>query len=302
MLVKHPIIAVLAMMAGAVLAASGWAASDADVIAKAGKAEIGVEEIKAAIAALGTVEQAALANNPAALSQAVRTLVAQRLVLKEAGDRKWEDREEVKRQIERVREAAIVESYLQSVSKAPDEYPSDTELATVYEANKEALKVPRQLRLSQVFVAEARGADAAGSEKAKGKLADIKKALAEPKADFATVARIYSDEQNSASKGGEIGWLTEDKIQMGIRAQVTALAKDGVTEPVRLDDGWHIVKCLDVKESYLPTLEEIKEPLKQRLRAGRSQEMRQNYLARLIERNPVAINELALEKLLKSGE
>jgi len=122
------------------------------------------------------------------------------------------------------------------------------------------------------------------------------------KADFAAVARELSDEREVAVRGGEIGWLAEEQIVPGIRATVVGLSKGGVSEPVRLDDGWHILKLLDVRAPSVRTLAEVREALVAQLRAERARTNRQAYLSRLLEQNPPAINELTLQRILAKAK
>jgi parvulin-like peptidyl-prolyl isomerase len=129
-----------------------------------------------------------------------------------------------------------------------------------------------------------------------------KKSLHQPAADFAAIAKGESEEPESAARGGEIGWLTESQIQPEVRSQVGSLTKNSVSEPIRLEDGWHILKVLDIKEGYTPTLEEIHSALAQQLRTEKTQANSQAYLAKLLQQTPVAINELALSKVLNKSE
>ncbi len=143
--------------------------------------------------------------------------------------------------------------------------------------------VPRQYRLAQVFVKSPKGAGADAAAKAQVKVDGIRKRLRQRDADFATVARAESDEPESAANGGEIGWLAESRIQPEIRSQLGSLNKGSMSEPVRLDDGWHILKVLDVKEPYTPALAEIRPQLAQRMRAERAKALSQDYVAKLVQ-------------------
>jgi parvulin-like peptidyl-prolyl isomerase len=229
----------------------------------------------------------------------VRLILAQRLVLKEALQKKWDQNPAVVDALNQVRNNAIAQTYLQSVSVPPSTYPSDAEMQTAYDTNKKQLLVPRQYEVAQIFITDPKGADETTQAKAKVKLEAVSKALAKHGADFAAIARADSDEAQSAAKGGELGWLMETRIQPEIRAQLGTLAKGSVTQPIRLDDGWHVLKVLDEKEPYTPTLEEIKPQLAQKMRAEKAQQNSQEYLAKLLQDNPVQINELALSKVLK---
>ncbi len=272
----------------------------AAILARIGDTDVKVDEIRDALDDLEPRERAALARDPALLNQTVRSLLVRRLVLKEALGKHWEDDPAALAQIKRARDNAIIESYLQSVSKAPAGYPSDADTQAAYDANKAALVVPRQYRLAQIFIAMPKGDDKA-VEKAKAKLESVKKSLRQRDADFAAIAKAQSEESESAGRGGELGWLTEMKIQPEIRPQVTNLAKSAVSEPIQLGDGWHILKLLDSKEAYTPGLDEIREQLVQQLRAERVKAGSQTYLGKLLQRNPIAINELALSNVLKGS-
>ena len=278
--------------------------AEAGVVARIGDLDVKLDEIRTALQNLDLREQAAISRDPALLNQVVRSLLVQRIMFREAQAKKWEQQPEVKAQLERVRQAAVTESYLEAMSRPPESYPSETEIQAAYDANKASFLIPRQYRLAQVYIASPAGAEKAADEKAQARFEAVKKKLAAKDADFAAVARAESDEAATAAQGGEIGWLTEAQLQPEIRPAVTRLAPGGISDGVRLNDGWHIVKCLDIKEPFTPTLEQLRSQLVRQLRAEKTKANSQAYLARLLQQNPVAINELALSKVLipKAGK
>jgi len=277
--------------------------NDSTVIARVGDSEIKVSDLKPYLAGLNADQQAALTQDPAKLDLLVRTLIAQQLLLKEALAAKWDQQPTVAAQLEQLRERAVSESYLASVSNPPTDYPSEADIKAAYEANKDSLIVPARYHVAQIFIAVTKDADAATEAKAKGKLAAVTSALAKSSADFAKVAASSSDEAASASHGGEIGWLTEAQLQPegGLRDMVITLAPGKTTKPVRLADGWHIVKLIEFKPSYTASLEEVRPLLVQKLREAKAQQNSKAYLAGLLEKNPVAIDQIALTNLLKKG-
>lgn len=295
------------------LTRAGWAlaalslnaavAAQPDPVAQIGATEVKVEDIRPYLDSLNAREQGALSRDPALLNQFVRSVIVQQLLLKEALAARWDQQPASEAQLERVRQNAIAEGYLQTVAKAPEGFPSEAELKAAYESNKASFLVPRQLQLAQIFIAAPKNADKSEIDKAQAKVEAVRGGLKQPNADFAALARVNSEEQQSAARNGEIGWLPESQIQPEVRAQVLALSKGAVSEPIRLGDGWHILKVLDIKEPYTPSLEDIKEPLAQQLRAARAKANSEAYIARLLQQNPVAINEIALSKLFgKDGQ
>ncbi len=268
-------------------------AGSEDIVARVGDASLSADDIRSYVAALPQREQSALAQDPALLNQAVRLLLANRLVLQELQGKKWEQQPSVTAQLERVREAALVELYLQSVSTPPANYPSDDELQKVYEANRNALLMPRQFQLAQIFIAAPKDADKGAEDKARKNVDDVQRKLKTPGADFAGIAG-----ENGAKNGGALGWVAENQIRPEIRSQVMGLTKGAISEPVRLDDGWHILRLVDTKASYTRTLPEVRDLLVQQMRSEQAKALRQAYLGDLIRRNPPVLNEIALSKVL----
>jgi peptidylprolyl isomerase len=277
------------------LASAKTTGSD-DVVARVGETNVSADELRAYVGALGPREQAALAKDPAQLSQVVRMLLANRLVLQEVVAKKWDQQPNIATQLDRVRESALVEIYLQSVSTPPESFPSEDDLQKVYDANRAALLVPRQFRLAQIFVAVKEG-DKAADDKAKKTVESIQAKLKAPGADFTTIATA----ENESKDGGDLGWVAENQIRPEIKTQVLGLAKNAISEPVRLDDGWHILKMIDTKASYTRTLPEVRDQLVQQMRNERAAGMRRAYLAELLKQHPPILNELALSNLLDNS-
>lgn len=270
-----------------------------EIVARAGKNDITAEEVRAAIALMAPRQQSALAQDPALLSQTVRSLLANRIVLKEALAKKWDQQPAVAAQLARARENLIVEAYLQSVTVPPDNYPSDADVKAVYEANVTAFVVPRRFQLAQIVILAAKDAEKSVEDEARKKLDDVSKKLKAPGADFAAIARASSEDKATAERDGEMGWVAETDLRPEVRAQLVGLSKAGVTEAVRLDDGWHILKLLDTEASRTRSMAEVKDLLVERIRAERAEANRRAYLAELLRVNPAVVNEIALSKVLE---
>ena len=269
-----------------------------DVIARIGDQDIKASQVTPYLENLSEPDRTALLKNPASLSQAIRTLILQQALFKEAISSGWEKTPEVAAQLDRLRQQAIAETYLQSVAKVPEGYPSDEDVKRVYEARKADLQVPAQIRIAQIYIALPKEAAKEAQDKAKTQIDEISKAV--KAGDFGAVAREKSEERESASRSGEVGWLAESQIQPEIRSKVAALPKGAVTEPVRLTDGWYVVKVLDVREAHTATLDEVKDQLVRLLRTERARANREAYLEKLQQKNPVALDEIRLSGLLNS--
>lgn len=274
--------------------------ADTTVIAKVGDNEVKVDDIKPFIEKLSVRDQVALSKNPAALNEYVRGLIVQQLVYKEALAKKWDQQAQITALIDKMRQQAITQSYLQSVASPPQDFPSASELQEAYDLLKKAnaLQVPKQYHLAQVYIACPKGADKAAEDKAQARLDAVLKAI--KSGDFAAVAKTQSEDLSSADRGGDLGYLAESQIQPEIRSAVSSIPKNGTTDPIRLNDGWHVVKVLEVKDPFTASLEDVKGSLIAELRNQKAQVLGKAYLAKLLQQYPLTINEIAISKLINT--
>ncbi|MBI5308901.1 MAG: peptidyl-prolyl cis-trans isomerase [Planctomycetes bacterium] len=92
----------------------------------------------------------------------------------------------------------------------------------------------------------------------------IKKAKAEITGgkDFAEAAKEYSD-CPSSKEGGDLGYFKrEGQMVEPFAAAAFALKKGDVSDVVKTDFGYHIIKATDIKT---PTFDEVKETVKQNM-------------------------------------
>ncbi|WP_027534655.1 peptidylprolyl isomerase [Bradyrhizobium sp. WSM3983] len=281
-------------------AEEGAGVKGGEVVARVGDSDVTAEEVRAAISYLDPQQKSAVARDPGLLNQTVRAILANRLVLKEALGKKWEQQPAVAEQLARARDSLIAETYLQSVTTPPDSYPSEADIKNVYDANATALLVPRRFKLAQIVVNVAKDADKAAEEAARKKLDEVVKKARQAGQDFGGLARSSSDDASTAERDGEVGWVAEPDLRAEIRGQVIGLTKAGIADPIRLDDGWHILKLLDTEAARTRALAEVRDMLVQRLRAERAEANRRAYMSELLKQSPPVVNEIALSKLLEA--
>ncbi len=60
--------------------------------------------------------------------------------------------------------------------------------------------------------------------------------------EFYKLARSFSDDANTALKGGDMGWLNPDQLPSFMQRQLDALAENQLSEPFEGPSGWHILQ------------------------------------------------------------
>ncbi|KVS40806.1 peptidylprolyl isomerase [Burkholderia ubonensis] len=282
-------------MGGLLLSVPLMAAAQDDVIANGPQASVTQSDIAALLKAAGDEGRARLAADPAAMDQVVRATLAQKAVLAEA--KGWDKQADVQSAIEQARRDIIARSYLASVNAPPADYPSDAEIQSAYEKNRAAFTVPRALRVAQIYVAVAPDADAATVDKARKQAADL--ANRARGGDFAALAKANSQDAASAANGGDLGFVPETMLLPAVRQAADALKPGQVSAPIRTATGFHVVKLIDTRPAAPRPLADVKERLRAMLRAQRTRQNAQAYLAKLGGDAP--INEDALKKALAAA-
>ncbi len=285
-----------------VLALSGPAAAQdklpAGVLAKMGDAELRVEELKAIIDAAGPDVKAQLAQAPNEISRIVRTELLRKALAAEARGKAWDKRPEVASQMDRAREQALVSSYMNSVSRPPETYPSEAEIRAAYDQSQNSFIVPRQFKLSQIFVLAPAETDKAAFAKAQAKISDLNEKARKRGADFAALAKASSEHTESAGKGGDMGWVAEASLIPELREPLGALKKGDIGGPIKTAQGWHILRLEDIREKGVRPLPEVRDQIAAALRLRRAQETEAAYITFMTNKTPVNVNEQELGKLI----
>ncbi|WP_432473254.1 SurA N-terminal domain-containing protein [Amphritea sp. HPY] len=79
--------------------------------------------------------------------------------------------------------------------------------------------------------------------------------------DFSELAKVESDDPGSAQSGGDLGVYTQGMLDGPFEQAVYSLAKDEVSQPVRTEFGYHLIKLTDIQSSEPPKFDDVKDQL-----------------------------------------
>ena len=125
---------------------------------------------------------------------------------------------------------------------------------------------------------------------ARSRLRNLKERL-ENNADFAGLARAHSEDA-SATKGGDLGWLSPGDTVPEFERAMDALKPGQISDPILTPFGWHLIQVLERRNEDM-SKERQRLMARQALRARKSDEAYQEWVRQLRDR---AFIELRLEE------
>ncbi len=242
------------------------------VVALRGSVALTADDVRTLLEYIDPTTRARLQHDPAALVEFVRGRVLQLALLQEAKDKKWDQRPDIAFRANEAHDAVVTDTYLASVTALDPAYPSDADVQSAYEANKSRFIIPRQYHIAQIYVAGPAGASNQTDDDLQKRLRALRQQASKPKVDFADLARTSSQDRATSDKGGDLGWVKEDQLVPQIKDAVAGLQAGGISEPLRLPDGWHLIKLLETKPAGVADLADVKDALIKTLRQQRQPE------------------------------
>lgn len=148
--------------------------------------------------------------------------------------------------------------------------PSGFHLFKLNDRRRQEREVVQQKRVHQILIETN---DVVTDDDARQRLQSLRQRISSGDADFAELARANSDDPDSASKGGDMGWRRPDALPPKFAEQVRRLAPGELSQPFRSRFGWHLVKVTDEREKDV-TEKTLRRDAQQAIRERkRSQEM-----------------------------
>jgi peptidylprolyl isomerase len=294
------LLALLLTGSASAVTANSPAGMAGDVVAQMGAVRLTASDLKDFVARMEPETRRQALANPKFMDQLIQAEVARKAVLNEALAKKWQLNPAVVKQIGTAREAIILKSYLAAVTELPKSYPSDADIKAAYDLNRDKFLMPRQYHLAQIFVSSPPGDKnaAVAAQKAKELAAQTHARGAR----FDELARKTSQHKASAAKGGDIGWLVESQLQPAIRTKIAGMMKGDVSDPIRGDQGWHIVRLIDTKPAALRPLPEVRSMIVTALRQQKQQSDQLQYIKQMVDKTPVQLNQANLKTALKAAQ
>jgi peptidyl-prolyl cis-trans isomerase C len=180
------------------------------------------------------------------------------LVSKDAEQKKLGDTPAFKTKLEFARKKLLMEALLASVGK---DAMTDAAMHKVYDDAIKQMGPEQEVHARHILIRAAAGDDKASKEaedKIKAIIVRLKKGE-----DFAKVAEATTEDPSGKANGGDLGYFGKDQMVPEFAEVAFKLDKGQISEPVKTQFGWHVLKVEDKRTKEPPKFDDVKPQIEQ---------------------------------------
>jgi peptidyl-prolyl cis-trans isomerase D len=136
---------------------------------------------------------------------------------------------------------------------------NDDALRAYYNQNIDDYKVQNRVHVEHILFKTVGKTDAEIAEihqQAEDVLKQAKKG-----GNFEDLAKKYSEDDGSKAKGGDLGWIVEGQTVPQFQQAAFSLPKGSVSDLVKTEYGFHIIKVLDKETAHTKSFEEVRDTI-----------------------------------------
>ena len=216
------------------------AAVEAKVLAKVEGIEITDEDLQIAMDDIGATLPPEL-QGPAKENYLIDYMIDLKLVARQAEADKTMDPKDFARRLAYYKDKVLMEGAFGLLGKKTS---TDEALHKVYDEVAKSQKGQSEIHASHILVETQELAQTALKRLKAGE-------------DFAKVATDMSNDPGSV--GGDLGWFTKDRMVPEFGDAAFKLSIGQLSEPVKSQFGWHVIKLLEKREKAFPPFEAVRD-------------------------------------------
>jgi peptidyl-prolyl cis-trans isomerase C len=195
---------------------------------------------------------------------------------------------------DRVRKEMTVYKFMETqVQRGVD--VTDQEIEEFYQAHQDRLKMPSKIRAQHIFVKLDPQAPAADRTAARKKIEAAAEKVRNGD-DFGIVALKYSEDPNTAKKGGDLGYFGKGDLLPEFDQAAFTLEPGQVSPAVQSRVGLHLIKITEKKDPVVPPLADIRPQVAQLVQMEKGNREMEKIVAELKQKAKIKVYLAAPEK------
>jgi peptidyl-prolyl cis-trans isomerase C len=181
------------------------------------------------------------------------------LIAKAAEAKKIPDSPEFKQRMAFARNKALMEAVLGEESKSAVTEPA---LRKIYDDATKTMGGQEEVHARHILFRVADPTDQKASKAAEDKVKATIERLKKGE-DFATLAKALTEDPSGKQDGGDLGFFTRDQMVPEFSEVAFKLGKGQVSDPVKTQFGWHVLKVEDKRMREPPPFEKVRGEIEQ---------------------------------------
>jgi peptidyl-prolyl cis-trans isomerase C len=165
---------------------------------------------------------------------------------------------------------------------------TDAQVRAFYDENIQEFEQPDVVRASHILIRVEEDADEATVEAKREQAADLA-SKAKAGGDFGQLAEEFSEDPTAKQNAGDLNFFPKDRMVPEFAEAAFAQEIDSISEPVRTQFGWHVIKVTEKKAAQTLPFDEVKGDIAEYLKENEQQQAVEGVIAKLRETANVEI-------------
>lgn len=206
----------------------------------------------------------------------LKWLIEESLIYEAAEEEKYDQLPQVETQLDTARRSILFAAYYNRKFKE-QLMPSEEEIQEYYDLHQDEFRSLGRVLGYHIQTSTQEAIDEAYAQLEAG-------------TTFGRVAAKYSEDENSRTNDGMLGWFNRDGYVLGLGFQkeftdrAFAMEEGTYSEPFKLGDNWHILKVGTKTEDTIQPLEEVRDRIIQKLKPLLAKDKYEQHLLDLEEK------------------
>lgn len=200
----------------------------------------------------------------------INELINQKLILLQGLKQNWQNKSEIKNNINSYAQNLIRVNYLSEIAK---QVTGEENIKSVYEQLVTKLKGQNEIEVNHILVASQKEAE------------EIYAQLQSYPRGFARIAKQKSIDKNTAENGGKVGYFVKGTLLKEMDDNAFALRVGEISKPFASNLGWHIIKISDIRPATILRYEQSRANIAKQL----TKNAIQNHINKLFKESNLEI-------------
>ncbi|MDH7500367.1 MAG: peptidylprolyl isomerase [candidate division NC10 bacterium] len=249
----------------------GCGRGDGKVLAKVNQTQITAADLRKEIDQLPFHSRAALMSGEGQ-ERLLEEMIKRELLLQEAERRKLDSQPELKARLEESRRGILLNALLaqEILDKVQVTGP---EVRAYFDKHRDELETA-EVHLKQILLKDSKEAEEIHARLLKDE-------------EFEKLARQFSADKLSASKGGDLGFVSRGQMVPELERAAFSLKPQEISRIIKTDKGYHILKLVGRRKTITLNYEEVRDRLQPYALAEKQRERLESWIQELRSRSRV---------------